>query len=87
MFFQISLPNLVNYVLSGCQSPSLNQVFTKVIQSPYVKLSGGEMAVAGSYFYLIGGKPMILLTSRELTAYTVIPSGNSGSPIRSTAGH
>jgi hypothetical protein len=56
MFFQISLPNLVNYVLSGGQSPSLNQVFTKVIQSPYVKLSGGEMAVAGSYFYLIGGQ-------------------------------
>jgi hypothetical protein len=55
-FIQISLPDLVNYVLSGGQNPSLEQVFTKVIQSPYVKLSGGEMAMADSNFYLIGGQ-------------------------------
>jgi len=55
-FFEISLPDLVNYVLSGGQTPSLDQVFTKVVQSPYLKLSGGEMAVANSNFYLIGGQ-------------------------------
>lgn len=55
-FFEINLPALVQYVQSGGATPVLNQVFTKVIQSPYVQVTGGQMMVVNNNYYLIGGQ-------------------------------
>ena len=55
-FFQLNLPNLISYVQSGGNTPSFSQVITKVIQSPYVQVSGGEMMLINNHFYLVGGQ-------------------------------
>lgn len=58
-FFEINLPALMQYVQSGGAAPALSEVFTKVIQSPYVQVTGGEMMVVNNNFYLIGGQNYI----------------------------
>ncbi|NVJ85448.1 MAG: hypothetical protein HWE15_04040 [Algoriphagus sp.] len=55
-FFEINVPNLIQYVLSGGTSPALDQIFTKVIQDPFLQVTGGEMMVANGNFYLVGGQ-------------------------------
>lgn len=55
-FFEINIPNLILYVTSGGTSPSLEQVFTKVISDPFLQVTGGEMMVVNGNFYLIGGQ-------------------------------
>src|SRR6185436_10499814 len=55
-FFEIYLPALLQYVLSGATSPPLNQVFTKVIQNPFVQVTGGSMIVVNNNYYLVGGQ-------------------------------
>lgn len=55
-FFEINIPNLLAYVNSGGTTPALNQVFTKVIQSPFVQVTGGEMLVVNNNYYLVCGQ-------------------------------
>ena len=55
-FFEFNLPALIQYVQSGGAAPSLSQVITKVIKSPYVQVTGGELLHVNDYFYLIGGQ-------------------------------
>jgi hypothetical protein len=70
-FFEINIPNLLSYVNNGGSAPSLNQVFTKVIQSPYVQVTGGEMLVINNNYYLVGGQNYSgFYTSGNTGAYT-----------------
>ncbi len=70
-FFEINLPNLVAYVNSGGSTPALNQVFTKVIQSPYVQVTGGVMLVVNNNYYLVGGQNYAgVYSSGNTGAYT-----------------
>lgn len=55
-FFQVDIPSLVQYVLPGGEQPALSQVFPKVIESPFVQVTGGEMIVVNNNFYLVGGQ-------------------------------
>ncbi|MCS5491301.1 hypothetical protein [Algoriphagus limi] len=55
-FFEINVPNLIQYVLSEGANPTLDQIFTKVIRDPFLQVTGGEMMVANGNFYLIGGQ-------------------------------
>ncbi|TVZ14655.1 hypothetical protein [Maribacter sp. MAR_2009_72] len=55
LFFEIDLPSLIDYVTNNATIP-LEQVFTKVIQNPYVQVTGGEMMVVNNNFYIIGGQ-------------------------------
>jgi len=55
-FFQLNLPNLVSYVQSGGNTPNFSQVVTKVVQSPYIQVAGGEMLLSNGHFYLVGGQ-------------------------------
>ncbi|MDI1324043.1 MAG: hypothetical protein PSV36_14925 [Algoriphagus sp.] len=55
-FFEINLPNLIQYVTSNGASPTLDQVFTKFIRDPYLQVTGGEMIESNGNFYLVGGQ-------------------------------
>ena len=55
-FFKINLPNLIAYVQSGGESPSLSAVFPIVINNNFVRAAGGELMVVNNNFYLIGGQ-------------------------------
>ncbi len=55
-FFEINIPNLIQYVTSAGTAPALDQVFTKVITDPFLQVTGGEMMVSNGNFYLIGGQ-------------------------------
>lgn len=55
-FFQLNLLKLVSYVQTGGNTPNFNQVVTKVIQSPFLQVSGGEMLLDNGHFYLLGGQ-------------------------------
>jgi hypothetical protein len=55
-FFEINIPNLIQYVLSAGSAPTLDQIFTKVISDPFLQVTGGEMIVSADNFYLIGGQ-------------------------------
>ena len=55
MFFEIDIPSLIDYVINNGTTP-LEQVFTKVIQNPFVQVTGGEMMVVNNHFYIIGGQ-------------------------------
>ena len=58
-FHEINLPNLIQYVATQGQSPSLDQVITKEIEDPFLQLTGGEMFVTDDNFYLVGGQNYI----------------------------
>lgn len=55
-FHEINLPNLIQYVTSQGQSPSLDQVITKEIEDPFLQVTGGEMIVSNGNFYIVGGQ-------------------------------
>jgi hypothetical protein len=58
-FHEINLPNLIEYVTTQGQSPSLDQVITKEIEDPFLQLTGGEMFLNNGNFYLVGGQNYI----------------------------
>lgn len=55
-FFKINIPNFIEYVQSGGNSPALSDVFPIAIQNNFVRVSGGELLVVNDNFYLIGGQ-------------------------------
>lgn len=55
-FFQINIPNFIQYVKSGGTTPALNQVFPIAIKNNFVRVTGGELFVENDNFYLIGGQ-------------------------------
>lgn len=55
-FFEIDLPSLISYVMSGGGEPTLDAVVTKFIRDPFLKVTGGEMIVTNGNFYLVGGQ-------------------------------
>lgn len=55
-FFKINIPNLIQYVKSGGNTPGLNEVFPVVFESDFIQVSGGELLKTNDNFYLIGGQ-------------------------------
>ncbi|MFC3879798.1 hypothetical protein ACFOSV_06405 [Algoriphagus namhaensis] len=55
-YFELNIPNLINYVLTAGTATTFDEVIVKETSDPFLKVTGGEMVVSNGNIYLAGGQ-------------------------------